>query len=36
MKVLLTMIPSTASIEETEVDHLFWGSEGAHVVGGGC
>ena len=29
------MISRTASIEETKMDHLFWGSDGAHVAGGG-
>jgi hypothetical protein len=35
MKILLTMIPHTASIKETEVDHLLWRRDGTHLVGGG-
>jgi hypothetical protein len=29
------MIPRAASIEETKMYHLLWGSDGTHLVGGG-
>jgi len=29
------MIPRATSIEETEMDHLLWRSDGTHLVGCG-